>query len=530
MSASEHDSAVSPIATTGVARDSTNEPTHSAPSLTDLRGTVLDDRYELREVLGAGGMGAVFDAWDSLLDRPVAIKVMRPAYADREDYIKRFLREAQAASKVRHRNVVVSLDYGEANGLVYSVMERLVGQDLKRMLKGSPDQRLPWNQACRLLVQIASGLKAAHDQGVIHRDIKPANCFVTEEDDQPVVKLVDFGIAKFDHGSQEEPITRTSQVLGTPSYLAPELVRTRNPASTRSDVYSLGVMAHRMLTGRLPFGGETSFEVMYRACTEPVPRLRKRVPELPAAVENLVLQMLAKDPERRPADMAEVRQRLRTLVQLEPEPHMGRRRAVTGALFVVVALLGGVAWWALGGEGDPSQDAPANAVSRRADRDRTSDPSSDASASMRAPSPAPVTVEPSSVDESKEPLEAPPIVEGSTAQETTEPIPAEQAARSSDEAPHDQPATKSKSAHRPAGLPSDAVLKKRLERKIKTRCEAQMGGKRVTVSFFVTESGEINMLTAMPKTAAGECAKLQVQGTRFRARSGGDTPTKLVVE
>jgi len=283
-------------------------------SLAALVGTVLGERYEIGRVLGAGGMGAVFEGKDLRLGRLVAIKVMQPSYARDAEYTKRFLREAQTASQIRHRNVVVILDYGETKGgLVYSVMEFLVGQDLEQLLRAHPDQRLPWAQACGLLVQIASGLKAAHAQGVIHRDIKPANCFVTTEDDEPVVKVVDFGIAKLDDTKQTQQLTGTGNVMGTPSYTAPEMVLTMGPASPQSDVYSLGVVAYRMLTGTLPFTGKTAFEVMHRACLHPAPSLREQVGDLPAAVDELVLEMLAKAPPQRPADMEEVRQRLQVL-------------------------------------------------------------------------------------------------------------------------------------------------------------------------------------------------------------------------
>jgi serine/threonine protein kinase len=205
------------------------------PALAELSGAVLDERYELGSVLGAGGMGAVFQGKDLRLGRPVAIKVMRPVFAGHDEYIKRFLREAQTASKVRHRNVVVILDYGKAKGgLVYLVMEFLVGEDLEQLLREHPERRLPWAQECGLLIQIASGLKAAHWQGVIHRDIKPANCFLTEEDDETVVKLVDFGIAKLDNATQTQQLTGTAQVLGTPSYIAPEMLQTQSPASPQS--------------------------------------------------------------------------------------------------------------------------------------------------------------------------------------------------------------------------------------------------------------------------------------------------------
>ena len=296
------------------------EPLEGRPgegeALADLVGTVLGERYQLERMLGAGGMGAVFAGRDLRLGRAVAVKVMQPGYARDAEYSKRFLREAQATSKVRHRNVVVVLDYGEAKGgRVYLVMEFLVGQDLEQFLRGQPEQRIAWPQACGLLVQIASGLRAAHEEGVIHRDVKPANCFLTTEDDEPVVKVVDFGIAKLEAGMQTQQLTGTGNVLGTPSYTAPEMVLTGGPASPRSDVYSLGVVAYRMLTGRLPFTGKTAFEVMHHACIHAVPSLREQGVELPEGVEALVMAMLAKAPDERPADMGELRRRLLTLAR-----------------------------------------------------------------------------------------------------------------------------------------------------------------------------------------------------------------------
>ncbi len=290
-------------------------------ALDDLRGSILEERYELGSILGAGGMGAVFEATHLRLDRKVAIKVLRPVFAGHDQYIRRFLREAKAASKIRHRNVVEILDYGEASGgLVYSVMEFLVGRDLEQLLRTSPEYRLPWPQACPLLVQIASGLKAAHGSGVIHRDIKPANCFLTEEDGDPLIKLVDFGIAKVDDSEQTHQLTGTAQLLGTPSYIAPELVRTKEAATAQSDMYSLGVVAYRLLTGAVPFSGDTTFEVLRQACFEPVPSMRERVPQLPPEVEAFVGTLLAKDPNDRPHDMLAVRDGLSELAQRTAGP------------------------------------------------------------------------------------------------------------------------------------------------------------------------------------------------------------------
>ncbi len=285
-------------------------PPTTPTDLSELVGTVIDERYKVVRLLGEGGMGAVFEARDQRLDRSVAIKVLQPALLGHEEFSERFLREAKAVSKIRHRNVVELHDFGRADtGLLYSVMEFLVGQDLLHLLATQPHRRLPWSQTCPLLVQIASGLKAAHACGVIHRDIKPANCFLTEEDDEPVVKLVDFGIAKIEDLDQAHPLTAPTNVIGTPQYIAPELIRGRPPVP-QSDIYSMGVLAYRMLCGHEPFSGSSAMDVMVRSCKDPVPPLHERLPQLPPPVEHLVMEMLTKEPEDRPHDMADLRRRL----------------------------------------------------------------------------------------------------------------------------------------------------------------------------------------------------------------------------
>lgn len=519
-------SAVSP--TDGSSETSVGEARHRGAaypepeSLAELVGRVIKERYELVRMLGAGGMGAVFEAKDRLLGRPVAVKVIRPTFAHRNDYIKRFIREAQAASKIRHRNVVVILDYGEASGgLLYSVMEFLVGRDLEHLLRERPGERLPWAEARGLLIQIASGLNAVHAQGVIHRDVKPANCVLTEEDGEPVVKVVDFGIAKLDDVGQSQQITDTAQLLGTPSYMAPELFGTESPAGSRSDVYSLGVVAYRMLTGRTPFTGNSLLEVMGRACMCPVPPLGKQVPRIPRAVEDLVLQMLAKKPERRPADMLTVRERLQALPVEDPSWKRWVGRPALGGVLLVAALLGGWAYSsgrfdehgaARGERGDvvegvneqataelvppqalahvPTPTAAGGAAEPSVDRSGPSAPPAGATAH------APPAMAPAS-----------PVDEGIVATTKAKPLP-----------------------RKPAGPPSDAVLEKKLRRKIESACIEGKEDVRVTVSFLVTTSGEISLLTASPKDEVGQCAKRQVQGTRFRPRAGDGTPMKIVVE
>ncbi|MEM9457379.1 MAG: serine/threonine-protein kinase [Myxococcota bacterium] len=479
------------------------------PTLVNLPGTVLSERYELGEILGAGGMGAVFKARDRLLDRTVAVKVIRPALLDREEYIKRFLREAKVASKINHPNVVILLDYGHASGLVYSVMEFLEGQDLKAVLREAPDRRLPWEQACELLLQIARGLKAAHAEGVIHRDIKPANCFVTMHDGEPLVKLLDFGIAKLDADENSQTLTRTSQVMGTPSYIAPELVRTKQEASPRSDVYSLGVMAYRMLTGHLPFIGETSFEVMYRACTDPVPPLSKIAPDLPAAAEALVLQMLDKQPQRRPADMREVRERLKAVKASRRRGGWWTRLAVVGVL-VGVIVGGGVVWAVrgstseeeVGGGSEAVVGEPADAEPRAA----SGEPEGEAEARASGLG--------ESVDERAADRG------GSTGSEDTD----ASTTSSEEKTAAGQPQPKAKrSRRRPSGPPPDGKVIKQLKRKIAKLCPKGGG---ITLRLRVNPEGHVIASSILPKGERATCAEPLAVQAKFQPR---DRPAPLVI-
>jgi len=280
----------------------------------DLRGSLLEGRYRVGEVLGVGGMGAVFEAEHVRLGRTVALKVMRPLYMQYRQHVARFLKEARAASQVKHPNVVEILDVGETpDGMVYTVMEFLDGEDLATVLRR--EGGLPWPQAHDILGQMVAALSAAHDQGVIHRDVKPANCIlVPGQGDALEVKMVDFGIAKLqdDELSDDDPLTRTGEVIGTPAYMAPELSLGRM-ASARTDIYALGVLAYLMTTGERPFWGTTAVEMHIDQTTRAPRSLRAVDPSIPEGAEQLILEMLAVDPQARPRDMDQVAQRLRAL-------------------------------------------------------------------------------------------------------------------------------------------------------------------------------------------------------------------------
>jgi serine/threonine protein kinase len=281
----------------------------------DLTGSVLDRRYRITRLLGEGGMGHVYEALHVVLDQVVAVKVLHPRYAYEERFRERFLQEARAASRIQHPNVVVIKDFGDTpEGSVYFVMEYLQGCDLGAELK--EHGAMPWARARGILLQAASALHAAHVSRIIHRDIKPANCFLTRDEHTggfDMVKLVDFGIAKVGgepHAEgQDKKLTGTGEVFGTASYMAPEHAR-GEPLDARSDVYSLGVMAYEMLVGRVPFSGGNSIHVITRHLSEAPKPLRSHDPEIPEAVEALVLRMLAKDPGDRCASMVEVEEAL----------------------------------------------------------------------------------------------------------------------------------------------------------------------------------------------------------------------------
>jgi len=265
---------------------------------------MVDGRYRVGQRLGSGGMGDVYAAELVNLRKQVAIKFLRLESLHTPDgpsIIERFLREARAASAIKHHNVVDIIDYGESEGKVYYVMERLYGRDLAAVLRSV--ERLSWSETRGILLQTARALRAAHDHGIIHRDIKPGNIFIVDredDDDEQRVKVLDFGIAKVEPSAsiENQALTKTSQILGTAWYMAPEQA-TGGTANPRSDVYALGVVAYQMLTGLVPFDGPTTFQVLYRHLQEPPKPLRELAPDVQEDVERLVLRALAKDPEAR---------------------------------------------------------------------------------------------------------------------------------------------------------------------------------------------------------------------------------------
>jgi WD40 repeat protein/predicted Ser/Thr protein kinase len=302
--------------------------------------------YRVLKLLGKGGMGAVFLAEDPQLERHVALKVMLPEVAARPEARSRFLREARASARLKDDHVAAIYQVGEDRGVPFLVMEYLEGESLEGWLRrgeGVPEARL-----LRVARDVARGLAAAHAKGLVHRDIKPANLWL--EEPQGRVKILDFGLASGD--VHEVHLTQTGVIVGTPLYMAPEQGR-GEPADARSDLFSLGCVLYRLCTGQAPFQRPTLTAVLTSLATdEPVP-VRQRNPQIPQALADLVMRLLAKRPDDRPATARAVLQELEaierrpTAVAPAPEEKSGqqqrrpRRRAlVAAALLGVAGVLG----------------------------------------------------------------------------------------------------------------------------------------------------------------------------------------------
>jgi serine/threonine-protein kinase len=261
-----------------------------------MQQKILNNRYELEQKIGEGGMARVYRGRDLRLNRRIAVKVLHSHYASDPGFLQRFHHEAQAAANLRHSNIVDVYDVGLDGDVHYIVMEYVDGSDLKALLaRGGP---LPVEQAVVIAEAVASGLSAAHRVGLVHRDIKPQNIIVGPGGQ---VKITDFGIAK---SALSTAMTETGVTFGTADYISPEQARGQ-PATPRSDIYSLGVTLYEMLTGRLPFSGESSIAVAMQHVGEEPPPPRMFNPRLPPALEVLTLRAMSKDPDDRPATAQE---------------------------------------------------------------------------------------------------------------------------------------------------------------------------------------------------------------------------------
>jgi len=256
----------------------------------------VQGRYAITDMLGKGGMGAVFLADDLRLDRKVAVKVLRPELAPESSYIGRFQREARIAARLDHPNIIPVYAVEEVDGLHYFVMKYIAGKSLEELLTGEP---WPLEQCRQLLWQVACGLGHAHQRGIIHRDVKPSNIMI---DESGRAIITDFGISKA--FQQETQYTSTGQVFGTPRYVSPEQAQSL-PTDGRSDQYSLAVVGYQMLTGQLPFVAEAPHALLFKHIYEPAPSPRAARPEVSAELSDAIQRAMAKEPVDRFATMEE---------------------------------------------------------------------------------------------------------------------------------------------------------------------------------------------------------------------------------
>jgi serine/threonine protein kinase len=290
-------------------------------------GRTLAARYRLIKRLGSGGMSVVYLARHVMIERMSAIKILRQDLGMSPTHRERFLREARAVNRINHDNIVEITDYGEADGLTYLVMEYVDGESLLAHLKRG---RFTWQRAVRITTQVSAALARAHQAGVIHRDLKPENILLIPNGDDDRVKLTDFGIAKM---VDAPALTFSEQLFGTPGYIAPEYVE-GIAGDGRADIYSLGVVLYEMLTGSLPYNARSQADLLLLPLsTAPVPP-STRVDGLPADLESLVLKMLARRAEARPADAFQIRDTLVDIARRfanpsrRPPPSSGNEAAV----------------------------------------------------------------------------------------------------------------------------------------------------------------------------------------------------------
>ena len=258
-------------------------------------GMLIGGRYEVLEKIGTGGMSDVYKAKDQKLNRFVAVKVLKQEFSENRNFVSKFRVEAQAAAGLMHPNIVNVYDVGEENGIHYIVMELVEGITLKKYIEKKV--RLTTKEAISIAIQVAMGIEAAHNNHIIHRDIKPQNIMISKEGK---VKVTDFGIAKAASSN-----TITSNVMGSVHYTSPEQAR-GGFSDEKSDIYSMGITMFEMLTGRVPFNGDTTVAIAIKHIQDPMPFLRDFVPEIPVSVENIVMKCTQKSADRRYQSMGEM--------------------------------------------------------------------------------------------------------------------------------------------------------------------------------------------------------------------------------
>ena len=268
-----------------------------------VKGSKISDRYQIIKTLGEGGMANVYLAHDVILDRNVAVKVLRGDLANDEKFVRRFQREALSASSLSHPNIVEMYDVGEDDGQYYIVMEYVDGKTLKQILKQRG--KLSITEVVDIMLQLTDGMAHAHDAYIIHRDIKPQNIMILSNG---LIKITDFGVATAMNSTQ---LTQTNSVMGTVHYLPPEQAQGKG-STIRSDIYSMGIMMYELLTGLVPYKGENAVEIALKHLKEPLPSVRKINSNIPQSIENVIIRATAKNPKNRYVDAREMHEDLKT--------------------------------------------------------------------------------------------------------------------------------------------------------------------------------------------------------------------------
>ena len=279
------------------------------------KGQKINDRYEIIRSIGEGGMANVYLGYDTILDRNVAIKVLRGDLSNDEKFVSRFQREALSASSLAHPNIVEMYDVGEDDGLYYIVMEYVDGKTLKQMLKRRGN--LTISEAIDIMLQLTDGMIHAHDSYIIHRDLKPQNIMI-KDDGQ--LKITDFGIAMALNSTQ---LTQTNSVMGSVHYLPPEQASGKG-STIKSDIYSMGIIFYELLSGSLPFRGDNAVEIALKHMREPLPSLREENSSIPQSIENIIMRATAKNPKNRYEDAKSMHEDLLTALddnRMNEEPY-----------------------------------------------------------------------------------------------------------------------------------------------------------------------------------------------------------------
>ncbi|HET7856387.1 MAG TPA: protein kinase [Gaiellaceae bacterium] len=355
-------------------------------------GELIAGRYELEQLVGAGGMSSVFRAHDSLLERTVALKILHEQFSRDEDYVERFRREARSVAQLAHPNIVTVIDRGEQDGRQFIVFEYVDGANLKERCRGGA---LPLDEVLDVAIQTARALAFAHDRGIVHRDVKPQNVLL---DDEGQAKVTDFGIAR---SLDVQGVTQTGTVLGTSDYIAPEQARGER-VSPKTDIYSLGAVLYELLTGEVPYPGDNFVAIAMRHVHDPVPSVLDRRPDCPSRLDSVVRRAMAKDPDERFESMNDLlgeleacraelagrsddgatfilpREAVRPARKPRPRLRVGWAPVLTGlAILALAAAAVGLLFVDGGGNGLPGVNPPPPAQNVRLAGIGTEDPAGD---------------------------------------------------------------------------------------------------------------------------------------------------------